>query len=337
ISSLHDVHKALLPLHVLAERFQNEVKKITKDGLSENASLQLSERVLKAKKYFTKEMEEKVIEPLLRINKELQQQNKVRKVLKVMKGLMDTFEHFVLRYSADGIKHGTEKIIFKAGLNGEVAGDEYSSENLFILLKQLRTQLALKENLPPYRICNDATLKEIAAYLPQTLNEMASIKGMGDFTLHKYGELFSESVKTYCDKNGLKGKMHLKKEPPRIHKTKHTRAIENSSPGIHKTAGPNSQRQSFELFQSGKSISEIAQIRNFSEGTIAAHLVHFIKSGEIDVYRLVSEEKFHLIQNALETVTAPGLSAVKILLGDGVSYSEIRFVIAAIDHEKGIL
>ncbi|MBA2422996.1 MAG: AAA family ATPase, partial [Chitinophagales bacterium] len=98
ISSLHDVHKALLPLHVLAERFQNEVKQITKDGLSESASLQLSERVLKAKKYFTKEMEEKVIEPLLRINKELQKQNKVRKVLKVMKGLMDTFEHFVLRY-----------------------------------------------------------------------------------------------------------------------------------------------------------------------------------------------------------------------------------------------
>jgi ATP-dependent DNA helicase RecQ len=164
---------------------------------------------------------------------------------------------------------------------------------------------------------------------------MASIRGMGDYTLHKYGELFLESVKAYCRIHNLSGKMHLKSEAARVHKKKFTSGTNNSSPDVLQKKEPNSQTQSFQLFQSGKSISEIAVIRSFSEGTIAAHLSHFIKTGDIDVYRLISEEKFQLIQNALQTATAPGLSAVKNILSDDISYSEIRFVIAALERERG--
>jgi ATP-dependent DNA helicase RecQ len=308
---------------------------MTASGLSENTSLQLSERVLKAKNYFAKEIDEKVMQPLLQINKELQQLNKVRKVLKAMKNLIDSFEHFALRYSSAENKQGVEKILAKTIEDEEAEVSDVATENLFNLLKQIRRQSALEENLPPYRICNDSTLKEIATYLPQTLNEMASIRGMGDFTLKKYGELFLESVKAYCRIHNLSGKMHLKSEAARVHKKKFTSGTNNSSPDVLQKKEPNSQTQSFQLFQSGKSISEIAVIRNFSEGTIAAHLAHFIKTGDIDVYRLISEEKFQLIQNALQTATAPGLSAVKNILSDDISYSEIRFVIAALERERG--
>ena len=259
--------------------------------------------------------------------------NKVRKVLTTMKEVMDYFENFALRFRFKERKN--EPVFYPAAATGSGAEEENAAMSTGLLeqLKDYRKQLSADENLPPFRICNDVTLQEIAMFLPQSLNDMALIKGMGDFTLNKYGEQFLSLVQDFCNAHELEGRMHLRKE-----KVKKSRNKSRGNSNVHankpdQTAGVNSKLQSFQLFQSGKSIAEIAAIRSLSAGTIETHLVHYVKTGELEVIRLVPAEKIQLISDAAAKVAEPGLTPVKILLGDTVSYGEIRFVLATMKNE----
>nr|MBP9883313.1 helix-turn-helix domain-containing protein [Chitinophagales bacterium] len=333
IGGLQTIHAAILVLHDVAEKFQVQLKGITAEGLPEHVAAQLQERVAKAKIYFGREMDEKIIAPLEQLNKELQKMNKVRKVLTTMKEVMDYFENFALRFRFKERKN--EPVFNLAAASGSGAEEENAgmSTGLLEQLKDYRKQLSAEENLPPFRICNDVTLQEIAMFLPQSLNDMAFIKGMGDFTLNKYGEQFLSLVQDFCNAHELEGRMHLRKE-----KVKKSRNKSHSNSNVHankpdQTTGVNSKLQSFQLFQSGKSISEIAAIRSLSAGTIETHLVHYVKTGELEVMRLVPAEKIQLISDAAAKVAEPGLTPVKILLGDTVSYGEIKFVLASMKNE----
>ena len=87
-------------------------------------------------------------------------------------------------------------------------------------------------------------------------------------------------------------------------------------------------KESFQLFRDGKSIAEIARLRNLAASTIEGHLATFVKTGEIDLHELVSEEKAAVIMKALDELgDASGFSPVKEKLGDEYSYGEIRAVV----------
>jgi ATP-dependent DNA helicase RecQ len=61
---------------------------------------------------------------------------------------------------------------------------------LFERLRALRKRLADAQGVPPYVIFHDATLREMAARRPQTLDEFAGIRGVGDGKLARYGKQF---------------------------------------------------------------------------------------------------------------------------------------------------
>ena len=86
-----------------------------------------------------------------------------------------------------------------------------------------------------------------------------------------------------------------------------------------------SKLESLELFREGKSVEEIANLRNLSSGTVEAHLGSFVLSGELDIAELVSSEKTEEILAAIDDpyITA---SALKAKMGDECSYGEIRAV-----------
>ncbi len=88
--------------------------------------------------------------------------------------------------------------------------DKESEQDLFDQLKVARTDLAQKENVPAYLVFSDATLLELATYLPQTLEEIRKISGFGDIKLARYGKIFLEVVVDYCAKHKLASKINEK-------------------------------------------------------------------------------------------------------------------------------
>jgi ATP-dependent DNA helicase RecQ len=61
---------------------------------------------------------------------------------------------------------------------------------LFEDLKALRIKLAKEQDLPPYVIFHDSTLKDFVRVRPKSLNEMANISGVGSVKLKRYGQSF---------------------------------------------------------------------------------------------------------------------------------------------------
>lgn len=65
---------------------------------------------------------------------------------------------------------------------------------LFEILRELRKDLAYRENVPAYRIFSDKVLSEIAKQKPASIEELAEIPGIGNFKLRKYGEILIREI-----------------------------------------------------------------------------------------------------------------------------------------------
>jgi ATP-dependent DNA helicase RecQ len=61
---------------------------------------------------------------------------------------------------------------------------------LFEALREKRMEIARMQNLPPYVIFHDRTLIELAAARPASRQEMASVPGVGETKLERYGPAF---------------------------------------------------------------------------------------------------------------------------------------------------
>jgi len=68
---------------------------------------------------------------------------------------------------------------------------------LFQELKELRKKISLEENVPPYIVFHDYSLREMSILKPQTDEELLSIKGIGEKKLQKYGQQFLKLITTY--------------------------------------------------------------------------------------------------------------------------------------------
>jgi len=204
----------------------------------------------------------------------------------------------------------------KASLVSEAAPEYF--RDLFDDLKRVRTTFAKSENVPPYVVFSDATLVEMAAFLPLNDAEMRRISGVGDLKMEKYGADFLQEIKDYCRENNLESRINLK-SPKRERKVR-TKRDEKGSDTYH---------ISLDMFKSGLSIEEIAEARSMAKSTIEMHLVRFIPSGEISLEDFVLHRKIEPIRNAIERLNAGGaVSPVKEFLGEEYSYAEIRAVMA---------
>ncbi|OOF35757.1 ATP-dependent DNA helicase RecQ [Rodentibacter rarus] len=70
-------------------------------------------------------------------------------------------------------------------------------KDLFARLRFLRKQIADKENIPPYIVFNDATLQEMAQYMPTSNIEMLQINGVGSIKLERFAQPFINLIKAH--------------------------------------------------------------------------------------------------------------------------------------------
>jgi ATP-dependent DNA helicase RecQ len=87
----------------------------------------------------------------------------------------------------------------KAKKRAEAAGPRPQDESLFGQLRMLRKTLADAQNVPPYVVFNDATLREMAERQPRELVAFADISGVGARKLEQYGESFIQLIRAYAD------------------------------------------------------------------------------------------------------------------------------------------
>ena len=165
-----------------------------------------------------------------------------------------------------------------------------------------------------YIVLSDATLLELATFLPHSKEELSKISGFGQVKLEKYGHPFLKVVTTYCDGHHLKSRIELK-SPKRQRRERPERDNET-------------KQQSLDLFRRGHTVEKIAELRQLSPVTIEGHLAFYVQQGTIAIEEVMDVTKIPAIQNVIERIGGAVLTPIKNSLGDGYSFGEIRLVMA---------
>ena len=188
---------------------------------------------------------------------------------------------------------------------------------LFKALRDLRRMLAEARNVPPYVVFGDASLQEMAYFVPMSKESFARITGVGEAKLEQYADIFLGYIRAYAKNHDLVEKRRPPTDPTRP----------QGAPG-------SSYMQTLDLFRQGLSPAEIAARRGLTVGTIVGHLERLAAHGEeIDVRPLIDQDHFHRIEREFERTETPWLSEVKNALGDDYSYEEIRLVRLSLRQE----
>jgi hypothetical protein len=217
------------------------------------------------------------------------------------------------------IQYVQPKLMLSSYASGKTqAFSDIPNPELFDSLKRWRDDVCSKNNLPIFLVVNQNGLKEIATYLPFTKKDLTQITGFGKAKAEKYGDEILDLVLDYCHRNNIESNMAAKEGNPK--RERKEKPLEEKTP---------SNIVSFHLFNEGKSIEEIAKERNFAITTIEGHLASFVAKGELDINKIVPEEKQLLIKKAARIHGHESFKLLKEKLPENITYGEIRMVMAA--------
>jgi ATP-dependent DNA helicase RecQ len=194
------------------------------------------------------------------------------------------------------------------------------AEKLFEALRSLRKQIADDQNVPPYVIFADSSLRFMAQRQPRNLQEFSAIPGVGSYKRDQYGPRFLEVIHQFCQPHAPSPTFAPSPLPP---------SASSSSP-----LAP-THFQTLELHQQGLSPAAIAEQRRLTLRTIYDHLELLLQTGQaVDLDRLVEPARQQTIEQAIATVGEGSLRVIRNHLGEEFQYEEIRLVRGAIRGRK---
>lgn len=80
---------------------------------------------------------------------------------------------------------------------GAESGDAAASPELFEHLRALRREIARELHVPPYLVCGDVTLEQMAADRPKNESELLRVKGIGPKKAEAFGQRFLEAIAAF--------------------------------------------------------------------------------------------------------------------------------------------
>lgn len=175
-------------------------------------------------------------------------------------------------------------------------------EELFERLVLLRRRLAQERGTPPYLIFSDASLEDMAQKRPISDDAMLQVSGVSERKLQLYGDEFISDIRKFI-----------------LEKQQSGQSISGSTYLI-----------SWEQYQNGKTVAEIAAARGLSPNTIMSHLATMYERGEnIDILQWVTPEQMDVIQGALSLFEEPfQLKSIYEHFQETYNFDQIRWSIA---------
>ena len=186
-----------------------------------------------------------------------------------------------------------------------------SDNPLFEDLREWRRQVAKVENVPPFVVFSDQVLRDICARLPRSFNELLSVRVIGEQKRARYGAGLLEIIGKYDS------------EDARLVADVAIEAQDKKQP---------SHLVTLELHENGKTIKEIATVRDLSIVTIEEHLIRCAKEGAVSLRGYIPDEFQEILQEVTSEHQGEGLKVMKELLPAEVSYFVLKAFL--VENEK---
>ena len=198
-------------------------------------------------------------------------------------------------------------------------------KQVFIGLKALRKQIADAKNVPSFIIFNDATLQEIAHYLPQSIEGFGKISGIGAQKQEEFGEIFTAKIQKMTQMYNLSPKPI----PENISKSSSTQAQKTKK--STKTGSSKQARidKTQELLVKKYSVSKIAKALDVSDSTIYKYIIDILENTantEIVAHLLPEIEQHKKIEDSFQKLGTERLKPVFEDLNSEFSYDDLKIV-----------
>lgn len=186
------------------------------------------------------------------------------------------------------------------------------NQDLFEQLRQCRKELAKSENVAPFIIFSDVTLKDMATSLPITTEQFLRIKGVGQQKFERYGKVFMNVIAAYLD------------DHPEIIQS----SIQQIKEKKRRTGDP-THLETYHYYQDGKSIKEISALRELSIPTIENHLIKCVEEGhELNWDEIFTKNENIIILDTANKLGEDKLKPIKEALPDNITYFMIKAALA---------
>jgi len=330
----------------VSEKFQLQLQSLVSQEHLPGSDPHIMERVGKASTWFqdqfTIHFDELVQHLRLETdNKELDKKltlslTNLKREIAIKRGGINSCKHgfsptnYLGAISRAEVKFIPEKVT-KSQVQGYTESDIEHPE-LFAQLKEWRTRKAKQGNVAHFQVLHQRVLIQIVVCLPDNPTDLAKIKGLGKKTLEKYGKQILEMVLAHRKKHGIKTvilPLPRVTEENKSGKTSPGKNADNKNADKKGDAAPGDTMQiSFDLFNQGMSLPDIAQERGFVESTIQGHLSFFVQTGQLDINKLLSAEQQQGIGEKLPMTAHNSLGQIKKALGKEYAYGDIKLMIA---------
>lgn len=305
-------------------KFQDQLAEITGNMLQDAGHLQ--QRIIAASGYFLKELNAMVSiihrSPALTDNRQLAKDHddKLQELFDNISRKVHFIEGCKDGYSLENYQKQKGSFTKKSFPHNAYSGKssfvpkDIQHPELYNLLKAKRDDLCSELNLPVYMVCSSVSIDQMTTALPTTLHALGNITGFGKVKLRQFGKQFIDIISRYCEDHGLESH-------PDLLPVKKIKKPKTDSK-------PDTKSASFDLYNAGKTIVEIAAERKLTVSTIEGHLAHYIAEGQIKIESLIDQQKLSIISNARQLSGSGSITTLKGLL-PGISYGELRLFIAS--------
>lgn len=194
--------------------------------------------------------------------------------------------------------------------------------NLFNILSEIRKNLATELNVPPFVVFSDATLIQMCILYPTTTKELYNVSGIGNYKAENYGKYFLNEIQKYVEAHNIdKSSILTVNSPSSLKKLK--------LPKEKRPTKEDTKLITYNLYISGKTISEIVNLRGFTQVTIEKHLIDCYKEGmEINLEKDIHTQYEKEICNMIHFMKGARLRDIKANLPFEVTYLDINYYIA---------
>lgn len=199
---------------------------------------------------------------------------------------------------------------------------------LFNILSVIRKNLATELNVPPFIVFNDSTLIQMCMLYPTTINELYNISGVGKYKADNYGKYFLYEIQKYVEEHNIQKSSILITDITKKIKIPKESKVEKEPTKI----------TTYNLYISGKGITEIANLRGLTQTTIERHLIDCYKSGmDINLEKDVHTQYEKEICNALHFMKGALLRDIKANLPYEVTYFDINYYMAKLENKANFV
>ena len=197
-------------------------------------------------------------------------------------------------------------------------------------LRARRKVLATDQNIAPYMVFGDVTLREMVTYRPRSAAELAQLTGIGTVKLERYAADFLAELEAHAAAYGRPERL-----PALPEKQRQNLEFSGSRDGANGLS--DTVHDTLNLFRQGQTVEQIASTRGIKAATVYTHLSRCIEAGELTLRETVplAEDELQAIHTAFEAQPADSQMLLKPIyetFAGRYDYGLLRCVRAAMDR-----